>query len=1350
MDVHVRFVQRCTDAVAMRRKSFLATAALLCILSAASPAPTSSPTSSPTAVPTVHMRTNEEWSSGLEAIGFLRSVVFKIAKASLYVIDGIDTEENQDTISNSIEYFDSNLSALLDGNSASTIPVISTDWGDEVTVSWAAMKTGLVEGEDPNMSIVIPSAYEITDYVDKMMTEYIQSLDASGDGTIHGLRVNTALRQNKLIQEIIMLCLAVHQGIDPATSLISLEDGMNLFSDSSDGLLAGLDFVGLPVTVEKCTLQAMGELVDAWTEFKLEIQVVLFNSQVDDDSLVRIMELHPEVEERVNDAAEAYLYFSEDCDETPTSTQWEALLDMSSTQMMYGQKVGRLFLQAAMKVNTLDSRVLMSDSLVNGRSALGEMRAGSAAADIPSPVTQEVASYYSAMLDVWTDLNILLADNVQTVTGDDTNIIEQVEALSEQFYVEASAALDLVVESCILSSVDVQCVGLQLLGMQRVLLQEIVKFSALMGLNQNTEMNRAKMQNSSSTYIQNHYYIVHGLSMGSRTIPKITDYCLLQELKAIIDKYDDPYYEVVEDVIDGAGANDDNVLALDKAMWSAGIDPMNEQIRLALISYIAGSGTCTQVGDNVASRTELEQGVRSSSRVRELTQMMAREYAFELLKDAIGESNLTDWIDEFELTVLRLTSGWTAWDLPAPPTQDLVDSLISEITDNANWTSLKALLQAPQTDEMEEVSVKSDALLLGSEVVETNYVSAAWDVNTDVPGARSALSGRQLVVVEHLAKLAAMKALGFDKSSEITDFIQTFEANHDQLINGNELTGKDYVVVTSEDSHLNQMDLVWSLWEQMEEDADGELVAVGYKSSLTSWAEADGDTITPSQITTIESQLTSLKAALQGAHDLYSTMTLTDMTPINVMMPIPITGSWNPGPTMKIAAERAQDIINQQQKLLPGYELVLDFFDDQCDADNANRGMLEKYASSDQWVGVGGMGCNSVCESLAVIAASLFLPVVSFECSEGDTLSDSNLFPGFTRVGTGRSKVPDMLMHLQVMFGWDHLAIISNSDLLYYEQAELLQNSIPDFASTIYSVSSNNFDAVVKVMTDLVALKRRIIYFFGDENLFRQVICASEVAGTLTGLTWISEGIRSRSWWSEDDANVIAQSPVCDGSLISDLYEGALVFTGVGEPLTATDVALDCYEDYTSSTLHAEIQSYFADGYPATSPNRTAVDHPHDKVINYVVDGVCVFAKMVQGMLAQGYAITDLRSPTETVYDAVVDEIKQNIEFQGATGAVTVSGNDVLNNFGVYQISGTSFTLAGFADINGNINISASDLHNSSWAEAPPDLVTSEEEFPILAVVIPSLVLFFCAIVCCAACTGRAAVHSQAAASTET
>ena len=50
-----------------------------------------------------------------------------------------------------------------------------------------------------------------------------------------------------------------------------------------------------------------------------------------------------------------------------------------------------------------------------------------------------------------------------------------------------------------------------------------------------------------------------------------------------------------------------------------------------------------------------------------------------------------------------------------------------------------------------------------------------------------------------------LKALGYDKSSEITELTQTFEACHYQLLNGDEITGKHHVVSTSEGSHLHLM-----------------------------------------------------------------------------------------------------------------------------------------------------------------------------------------------------------------------------------------------------------------------------------------------------------------------------------------------------------------------------------------------------------------------------------------------------------------------------------------------------------------------------------------------------------------
>ena len=63
--------------------------------------------------------------------------------------------------------------------------------------------------------------------------------------------------------------------------------------------------------------------------------------------------------------------------------------------------------------------------------------------------------------------------------------------------------------------------------------------------------------------------------------------------------------------------------------------------------------------------------------------------------------------------------------------------------------------------------MKSGSILVGSEADATKFIADARDVNVAMSCARSAPSRRQLVVVEHLAKWAALKALGKDKSSNI-------------------------------------------------------------------------------------------------------------------------------------------------------------------------------------------------------------------------------------------------------------------------------------------------------------------------------------------------------------------------------------------------------------------------------------------------------------------------------------------------------------------------------------------------------------------------------------------------------
>merc|ERR1719223_1364102 len=97
------------------------------------------------------------------------------------------------------------------------------------------------------------------------------------------------------------------------------------------------------------------------------------------------------------------------------------------------------------------------------------------------------------------------------------------------------------------------------------------------------------------------------------------------------------------------------------------------------------------------------------------------------------------------------------------------------------------------------------------------------------------------------------------------------------------------------------------------------------------------------------------------------------LEPVRILAPMPFTGSWPAGMTMRLSALLAEGTINDDQVILPGYSLTHVFFDDKCDATTSSQIVLREISLS-QYVGLGGTGCTSVCVGTAFIAASVRLP----------------------------------------------------------------------------------------------------------------------------------------------------------------------------------------------------------------------------------------------------------------------------------------------------------------------------------------------------------------------------------------
>ena len=68
--------------------------------------------------------------------------------------------------------------------------------------------------------------------------------------------------------------------------------------------------------------------------------------------------------------------------------------------------------------------------------------------------------------------------------------------------------------------------------------------------------------------------------------------------------------------------------------------------------------------------------------------------------------------------------------------------------------------------------------------------------------------------------------------------------------------------------------------------------------------------------------------------------------------------------SMKTAALIAQDLVNNQQLLVPGYQLVSHFFDDERSTDRATQLLLEQRSANDNVVALAGLGCKASCRLL--------------------------------------------------------------------------------------------------------------------------------------------------------------------------------------------------------------------------------------------------------------------------------------------------------------------------------------------------------------------------------------------------
>ena len=260
-----------------------------------------------------------------------------------------------------------------------------------------------------------------------------------------------------------------------------------------------------------------------------------------------------------------------------------------------------------------------------------------------------------------------------------------------------------------------------------------------------------------------------GLIHQQPGLPRTLDICILQEMKHVDDLWT-PFKSLLLQVHDGDHSVA-TLLTIWGMTWDAGVDPMSAQLTVAMRAYAEGRGVCTP--PLTASRQELESAIKELGFLRAGTQKLAKHF---LLSD-IGidsEENMNIWhatLKDLSTQLERIMSGDTSATLPVPIVQVVADRLFDLAEDLADVQSLTV-------DQYAHASLN---LLQKSELAINAYVDAAFDMDPNVPGARSSLASSLLMLLEKMCKEAVLVGLGKGSAAELASSINDYETSQQTL-----------------------------------------------------------------------------------------------------------------------------------------------------------------------------------------------------------------------------------------------------------------------------------------------------------------------------------------------------------------------------------------------------------------------------------------------------------------------------------------------------------------------------------------------------------------------------------------
>jgi len=359
--------------------------------------------------------------------------------------------------------------------------------------------------------------------------------------------------------------------------------------------------------------------------------------------------------------------------------------------------------------------------------------------------------------------------------------------------------------------------------------------------------------------------------------------------------------------------------------------------------------------------------------------------------------------------------------------------------------------------------------------------------------------------------------------------------------------------------------------------------------------------------------------------------------PLWLLCPSEDTGAWDGGDVLRLSSRMVMETVNSQQWLLPGYELMCDSYNDQCDALTATQIVSDRLqVYPNKYVGVGIVGCSGVCKYIGSLMYFYKMALVSFAAGMSD-LTDRKKFPNFFRVRQAHTSFTWTWIKVFKVCGWKKIALILAEEGRFRGHFEHMKSESQKAGLEVaYESQILQPQTQAKTVMQTIKDKRlRIIQLITYETTMRALMCAAHHL-VMGGLVFLGFGFYNPSWYKFlHDPELSAIDSSCGVDTLKKIGNGAIFVTSLMySDQGSVPFACDKTRTMTPNSFKTNFKQVAAQELSTPDilkrKGRNYYDSEPREASANGADGICLYAQVLSALL--GLHPDGRRAPSGNVY----------------------------------------------------------------------------------------------------------------------